>query len=55
MAIWNKLTQAYLQGNKTLFEAFNLADKDGNIINSFGVASNIPIASGDVDGFLPNL
>lgn len=51
MAIWNKLTQAYLQGNKTLFEAFMLADKDGNIINSFGVASNIPIAAGDVDGY----
>lgn len=51
MAIWNKLTQAYLQGNKTLFEAFMLADKDGNIINSFGVASNIPIAAGNVDGY----
>ena len=51
MAIWNKLTQAYLQGNKTLFEAFMLADKDGNIINSFGVASNIPIAAGDVAGY----
>jgi hypothetical protein len=51
MAIWNKLTQAYLQGNKTLFEAFMLADKDGNIINSFGIASNIPIAGGLVDGY----
>ncbi len=51
MAIWNKLTQAYLQGNKTLFEAFMLADKDGNIINSFGVASNIPISAGLVDGY----
>ena len=51
MAIWNKLTQAYLQGNKTLFEAFLLADKDGNVINSFGVASNIPIANGDVAGY----
>ena len=51
MAIWNKDNQAYLQGNKTLFEAFMLADKDGNIINSFGVASNIPIAAGQVDGY----
>ena len=33
MAIWNKDNQAYLTGNKTLFEAFMLADKDGNIIN----------------------
>ncbi len=51
MAIWNKLTQAYLQGNKTLFEAFMLSDKDGNIINSFGASSNIPIAAGLVDGY----
>ena len=51
MAIWNKQSQAYLQGNKTLFEAFLLADKDGNVINSFGVASNIPIANGDVAGY----
>ena len=51
MAIWNKDNQAYLQGNKTLFEAFMLADKNGNIINSFGSASNIPIAAGLVDGY----
>ncbi len=51
MAIWNKLTQTYLQGNKTLFEAFLLADKDGNIINTFGEAANIPIAAGLVDGY----
>lgn len=51
MAIWNSQSQAYLIGNKTLFEAFLLADKDGNIINSFGVASNIPIANGDVAGY----
>ena len=51
MAIWNKLTQAFLPGNKTLFEAFMLADKDGNIINSFGIASNIPISAGLVDGY----
>ena len=51
MAIWNKQSQAYLQGNKTLFEAFLLADKDGNVINSFGVASNIPIANSDVAGY----
>ena len=50
MAIWNKNTQAYLQDNKTLFEAFMLSDKDGNIINSFGIASNIPIAAGELDG-----
>ena len=51
MAIWNKNNQAYLQDNKTLFEAFMLSDKDGNLINSFGIASNIPIAGGLVDGY----
>ena len=51
MAMWNKNTQAYMQDNKTLFEAFMLADKDGNIINTFGSASNIPIAAGDVVGY----
>lgn len=51
MAIWNKASQAYLANNKTLFEAFLMADKDGNLINSFGVASNIPIAGGLVDGY----
>ena len=51
MAIWNKDSAAYLANNKTLFEVFILADKDGNLINSFGVASNIPIASGSVTGY----
>ena len=51
MAMWNTDTQAYLANNKTLFEAFLLADKDGNLINSFGVASNIPIANDDVQGY----
>lgn len=51
MAIWNKDTQSYLSNNKTLFEAFSVADKDGNIINSFGDAANIPIAAGQVAGY----
>jgi len=51
MAQWNIDSQSYLANNKTLFEAFNIADKDGNIINSFGIASNIPIAAGEVDGW----
>ena len=51
MAIWNKDSAAYLANNKTLFEAFILADKNGNLINSFGVASNIPIAAGSVTGY----
>ena len=51
MAIWNKNEQEYLANNKTLFEAFMLADKDGNIINTFGEASNIPLAAGELDGY----
>lgn len=38
-------------GNKDIHEVVMLADKDGNIINSAGAASNIPIAAGLVDGY----
>lgn len=51
MAIWNKLTQALNTNNTAQYEVIMLADKDGNIINTFGAASNIPIASGEVDGY----
>jgi len=51
MAIWNKDDQAYNSNNTTQFEAMVLADKDGNILNTSGAASNIPIASGDVTGY----
>ena len=50
MAQWNKINQGFLSNNKTLFEVNMLADQDGNPINSFGAASNIPIASGAVTG-----
>jgi len=43
--------QAYLPNGTTIFEVNMLADKDGNIINSFGAASNIPISNGDVEGY----
>lgn len=32
-------------------QVVTLADKNGNLISSFGTASNIPIAAGDVDGY----
>lgn len=51
MAIWNKLTQSLRSNNDDLFEVVLVGDKDGNIINSSGAASNIPIASGDVSGY----
>jgi hypothetical protein len=41
----------YNGGNNDIHEVVMLADKDGNIINSAGAASNIPIASGLVDGY----
>lgn len=41
----------YHGGNKDIHEVVMLADKDGNIINSAGAASNIPIAAGLVDGY----
>jgi len=51
MAQWNKDSQSYLNQHTTLFEVVGLADKDGNIINTFGAASNVPIANGDVQGY----
>jgi hypothetical protein len=51
MAIWNKDEQAYNSNNTTQFEAVIIGDKDGNILNTSGAASNIPIASGDVTGY----
>ena len=37
--------------NSDLHEVVMLADKDGNVINSFAAASNIPIAAGLVAGY----
>lgn len=51
MAIWNKDNQNYNSNNTTQFEAVMLADKDGNAMNAFGAASNIPIAAGEVSGY----
>ena len=41
----------YGQRNFDLHEVIMLADQNGNIINSFGSASNIPIAAGEVTGY----
>lgn len=51
MAQYRKDQHRYMRDGDTLFEAVMLADKDGNIINSSGIASNIPIASGSVKGW----
>ena len=37
--------------NKDLHEVVMIADKDGNILNTSGAASNIPLASGEVTGY----
>lgn len=51
MAIWNKIEQLLNSNNTTQYEVIMLADKNGNIINTFGAASNIPIAAGEVTGY----
>jgi len=51
MAQYRIDSDQYLGDNKTLFEVMMLSDKDGNVINSFGASSNIPIASGGVEGY----
>ena len=51
MAQWNKDSQSYLPQHTTLFEVVGLADKDGNIINTFGAASNVPLSNGDIAGY----
>lgn len=51
MAQFNKQSQDFLNDGRSLFEVVMLGDKDGNVINSFGTASNIPIAAGAVDGY----
>ena len=51
MAQWNKDAQAYRAQDTTNFEVVMIADEDGNPINSFGAASNIPIAGGQIAGY----
>jgi len=51
MAQYRRDRHEYLASGNTIFEVVMLADQDGNPINTFGVASNIPIAGGLVDGY----
>lgn len=50
MSVWDSKAQSYASPYWQNFETMTIADKDGNIISSFGAASNIPIASGSVTG-----
>ena len=43
----------YGTANKDLHEVVMFSDIDGNIINTFGAASNIPLANGDLVGYTP--
>ena len=38
-------------GSDNIHEVIMIADKDGNILNTAGSASNIPIAGGEVTGY----
>jgi len=38
-------------GGKVHYQVVMLADKDGNLLNSFGASANIPIAAGSVEGY----
>lgn len=51
MAQWNRRTQEYLSNGTSLFEVVMLADQDGNPLNSYGSAANIPIAAGELAGY----
>jgi hypothetical protein len=51
MAIWNKVLQKLNNNNTQQYEVVMMADKDGNIINTSGVASNISLAAGDISGY----
>ena len=51
MAQYSAQSANYLPTGGKLFEVVMLSDKDGNIINSSGAASNIPIAAGAVVGY----
>lgn len=51
MAQWNKDAQDYRAQDTTNFEVVMIADEDGNPLNSYGSAANIPIAAGQLEGY----
>lgn len=44
-------SQQYLDHNKTTFEVVMIGDQDGNIVNTFGAASNVIISAGQLAGY----
>ena len=51
MAQYRKDTHSYLDNGTTIFEVGMQSDKDGNVQNTFGGASNIPLSAGLVEGY----
>ena len=51
MAQWNKQSQEFLNNGTSIFEVVMIADENGNPLNSYGAAANIPIAAGLLDGY----
>ncbi len=51
MAQYTTHTDKYLSNNDKIFEVVMLSDQDGNIINTFGAASNVIISSGGLEGY----
>ena len=51
MAQYDTIQKAYRDNNDSIFEAVMLADKDGNIINTSGSASNVPLSAGLIEGY----
>ena len=52
MAQWSvKRGEHFNPSNNNLHEVVMIADKDGNILNTSGAASNIPLAAGQITGY----
>lgn len=51
MAQYTTQSSKYLSNNDKIYEVVMLGDQDGNIINTFGAASNVIISSGGLEGY----
>lgn len=51
MAQYTTQSSKYLANNNRIYEVVMLSDQDGNIINTFGAASNVIISAGGLEGY----
>ena len=51
MAQYTTQSSKYLANNNKIYEVVMLSDQDGNIINTFGAASNVIISAGGLEGY----